>query len=151
MDVQGFELAVLRGARKLLAAGRVSCVALELQARWLQAQNATPAALIDTLKASGFRILQLQERCTRFEQPCIAAFHAFTPATLRHSALPNGDYLACTPRAASMLPLGRAFRSPTCECIGANAAVGTMYKQCEVPRNPGRKCGACVACALAQT
>ena len=36
VQVQGFELKLLRGARKLLAAQRIACIAFELATDWLR-------------------------------------------------------------------------------------------------------------------
>jgi hypothetical protein len=45
VQVQGFELKLLRGARKLLAAQRIACIAFELATDWLRGQNTSGAEL----------------------------------------------------------------------------------------------------------
>lgn len=54
LDVEGFEPAVLRGARRALAQGRIGAVLCEFNDYWLREAGASPMALYQTLTATGF-------------------------------------------------------------------------------------------------
>ena len=54
LDVEGFEPAVLRGARRALADGRIRAVLCEFNDFWLGEAGTDPAKLYQTLTAAGF-------------------------------------------------------------------------------------------------
>lgn len=53
LDVEGFEPAVLRGARRALAEGRIGAVLCEFNDYWLRETGASPAALYQMLTTTG--------------------------------------------------------------------------------------------------
>ena len=54
LDVEGFEPAVLRGARRALAEGRIGAALCEFNDFWLREAGTDPEALYETLTAAGF-------------------------------------------------------------------------------------------------
>jgi FkbM family methyltransferase len=69
IDVQGFELEVLRGAEKLLDANRNLLVLIEFWPHGLQLAGSTPEEVLGLLKAHGFATYQLGKKasCVPFE------------------------------------------------------------------------------------
>lgn len=55
MDVQGFEVQALQGAKRLLAAKAIKRIATEVAPSFLAAQGTTASALIKLLIAAGFQ------------------------------------------------------------------------------------------------
>jgi FkbM family methyltransferase len=53
LDVEGFEPAVLRGARRALAGGRIGAVLCEFNDYWLREAGTSPTALYKTLTTTG--------------------------------------------------------------------------------------------------
>ena len=111
LDVQGFELKLLRGARRFLAQGRVRCVAFEVASAWLKAQGASPVDLHDELERAGFgHFVRLDVSCpTRF-RPCSIEFVRVGRSKL--ASAQDGEYVACGAEAARHLWRGK-HRSPT--------------------------------------
>ena len=75
LDVQGFEVQLLRGARRLLNASAVRTIKFEVATRWLHAQGTTAAALCALLDSHGFRMTERTREaqtkpstCDRFAQ-----------------------------------------------------------------------------------
>jgi len=60
MDVQGFEVKLLRGARRLLAAGAIRAIKFEVALRWIHAQNSSAAILLKALRDYNYVILRPQ-------------------------------------------------------------------------------------------
>jgi len=58
MDVQGFEVQALQGAKRLLAAKAIKRIATEVAPSFLAAQGTTASALIKLLVASGFQFYE---------------------------------------------------------------------------------------------
>merc|ERR1719359_1837283 len=56
VDAQGYEVKILQGAQKLLAAGAVNAVKFELAAKWLEKQGASSAELFNVLLNNGYTI-----------------------------------------------------------------------------------------------
>lgn len=56
IDAQGMELHVLRGARRLLSAGAVQAIQMELAPHWLRAQNVSVRDVIDFLHLNHFSV-----------------------------------------------------------------------------------------------
>lgn len=76
IDTQGFETRVLRGARQLLRAGRVRCVAFEVAEKWLHGQNTSAQRLLNLLHSHRFTPMVMKEHCARFRRcafalPCV--------------------------------------------------------------------------------
>jgi FkbM family methyltransferase len=55
VDVEGYEPAVLRGAARSLAAGRIRAIIIEFNAYWLKAAGSSPRQLYDQIWTLGFR------------------------------------------------------------------------------------------------
>ena len=110
VDVQGFELKLLRGARRFLTQGRVRCVAFEVAAAWLKAQGASPDDLHDELTAAGFdHFIRLDVSCAARFRPCTIEFVRIGRSKLSEA---DGEYVACGAEAARRLWRGK-HRSPT--------------------------------------
>ena len=60
MDVQGFEVKLLTGARRLLAAGAIRAIKFEVALRWIHAQNSSAAILLKALRDYNYVILRPQ-------------------------------------------------------------------------------------------
>ena len=58
LDVQGFEVKVLRGARRLLAAGAIAAIKTELAPAFLEAQGSSQRELCQLLLSEGFTLHQ---------------------------------------------------------------------------------------------
>lgn len=56
MDVQGFELEVLKGARRLISAGAIHCVKFESAPRFLHAHGTSPAEIVALFQQAGYDV-----------------------------------------------------------------------------------------------
>jgi FkbM family methyltransferase len=54
IDAQGYELKILAGAKRLLAARAIRCVKAEIATDWLKGQGVTPSDYCTALKSAGF-------------------------------------------------------------------------------------------------
>jgi len=54
MDVQGYEVKILKGTRRLLKAGAIGIIKTELAAHWLGSKGSTVADLLEILKSYGY-------------------------------------------------------------------------------------------------
>jgi FkbM family methyltransferase len=54
IDVDGFEMLVLRGASRLIGESRIANIILECNEHWFQQMNISTAEIVEHLKASGF-------------------------------------------------------------------------------------------------
>ena len=75
LDVQGFEVQLLRGARRLLNASAIRTIKFEVATKWLHAQGTTAVALCAYLDGHGFRMTEHTRKgevraaaCDRFAQ-----------------------------------------------------------------------------------
>jgi FkbM family methyltransferase len=55
MDVEGFEVNVIRGAKRLLNAGVIKTITTEISQKWLAAQNNTAEELYTEFTTAGFK------------------------------------------------------------------------------------------------
>jgi hypothetical protein len=69
IDVEGFELEVLRGARRLLADGVIDCLSFEISKIPLEASGHDARAVFDLLASQGYRSYKLDEAGERFVGP----------------------------------------------------------------------------------
>ena len=58
IDVEGYELNVIRGMRELVRKGMVKNIFLEFNSGWLKRNATTPASLLDLVTSYGFRVHQ---------------------------------------------------------------------------------------------
>jgi FkbM family methyltransferase len=92
VDAEGHDLAVLRGARGLLADHRIAVAQFEYNHRWIFARCFLRDAF-EFLTASGYRIGKLTPRGVEFYPAWDADLETFV----------EGNYLACDPEAAAGL------------------------------------------------
>jgi FkbM family methyltransferase len=69
IDVEGFELEVLRGASRLLSAGAVECLSFEISQVPLQASGHDARAVFELLASQGYRSYKLDEAGDGFAGP----------------------------------------------------------------------------------
>jgi FkbM family methyltransferase len=93
IDTEGHDLAVLRGARELLAAQRIAVVQFEYNSRWIYARSFLRDAFA-LLAPLGYRVGKLTPRGVEF-------YPAWDPEL---ETFVEGNYVACTERAAALLP-----------------------------------------------
>ncbi|OGW91501.1 MAG: hypothetical protein A3D28_02885 [Omnitrophica bacterium RIFCSPHIGHO2_02_FULL_63_14] len=67
MDVEGAELFVLRGARRLLEGRRIALIQFELNTQ-VEKYGIAPSALTDLLRANGFRICRYDVKAKRLRE-----------------------------------------------------------------------------------
>jgi FkbM family methyltransferase len=100
IDTEGHDLAVLRGARGLLAQRRVAVVQFEYNHRWVYARAFLRDAF-DLLAGVGYRLGKLTPRGVEFYPGWDPDLETFV----------EGNYVACTPVAADMLPAVRWWKA----------------------------------------
>ena len=93
IDAEGHDLAVLRGARALLAEHRIAVAQFEYNHRWILARFFLRDAF-EFLLALGYRVGKLTPRGVEFYPGWDADLETFV----------EGNYLACDPEAAAELP-----------------------------------------------
>jgi FkbM family methyltransferase len=93
VDAEGHDLAVLRGARTLLAEHRIGVAQFEYNHRWVLARCFLRDAF-EFLQAFGYRVGKLTPRGAEFYPGWDADLETFV----------EGNYLACDPASAAMLP-----------------------------------------------
>jgi FkbM family methyltransferase len=93
IDAEGHDLAVLRGARALLAEHRIAVAQFEYNHRWILARFFLRDAF-EFLLALGYRVGKLTPRGVEFYPGWDADLETFV----------EGNYLACDPKAAAELP-----------------------------------------------
>jgi len=60
MDVQGFEVKVLKGAKQLLAAGAIGILKTEIATNWLAGQGTSAQELLQIMASNGYGLLNGQ-------------------------------------------------------------------------------------------
>jgi FkbM family methyltransferase len=90
MDVEGFELEVLRGARALIARDRPAIFG-EFSPDWLAMRGEDPAAELDWIAGLGYDVLEVEERRS-------AAWRPKDVARLRERERPGAGNLLLVPR-----------------------------------------------------
>jgi hypothetical protein len=93
IDAEGHDLAVLRGARTLLAEHRIAVAQFEYNHRWILGRFYLRDAF-EFLLALGYRVGKVTPRGVEFYPGWDADLETFV----------EGNYLACTPEAAAELP-----------------------------------------------
>jgi FkbM family methyltransferase len=93
IDAEGHDLAVLHGARALLAEHRIAVAQFEYNHRWILARFFLRDAF-EFLLALGYRVGKLTTRGVEFYPGWDADLETFV----------EGNYLACDPEAAALLP-----------------------------------------------
>ena len=93
IDAEGHDLAVLHGARALLAEHRIAVAQFEYNHRWILARVFLRDAF-EFLLALGYRVGKLTTRGVEFYPGWDADLETFV----------EGNYLACDPEAAALLP-----------------------------------------------
>ena len=93
IDTEGHDLTVLHGARALLAEHRIAVAQFEYNHRWILARFFLRDAF-EFLLALGYRVGKLTTRGVEFYPGWDADLETFV----------EGNYLACDPEAAAMLP-----------------------------------------------
>lgn len=93
IDTEGHDLAVLRGARDLLAGQRIGVVQFEYNHRWVFARSFLRDA-IDFLTSFGYRVGKLTRHGVEFYPGWDAELETFA----------EGNYVACVPDVARALP-----------------------------------------------
>jgi FkbM family methyltransferase len=93
IDTEGHDLAVLRGARELLAGHRVSIVQFEYNHRWVYSRSYLRDAF-EFLAELGYRVGKLTPRGVEFYPGWEAELETFV----------EGNYVACEPAVAACLP-----------------------------------------------
>ena len=93
IDAEGHDLAVLRGARALLAEHRIAVAQFEYNHRWVLARFFLRDAF-EFLLALGYRVGKLTPRGVEFYPGWEADLETFV----------EGNYLACDPEVAARLP-----------------------------------------------
>jgi FkbM family methyltransferase len=93
IDTEGHDLAVLRGARRLLAEQRVMIAQFEYNHRWIDARSFLRDAF-DLLEPLGYRLGKLTPHGVEFYPGWDADLETFV----------EGNYVACTGQAAEQLP-----------------------------------------------
>jgi FkbM family methyltransferase len=100
IDAEGHDLAVLRGARTLLAEHRIAVAQFEYNHRWILGRFYLRDAF-EFLLALGYRVGKLTPRGVEFYPGWDADLETFV----------EGNYLACDPEVASELPAVRWWKS----------------------------------------
>ena len=100
IDAEGHDLAVMRGARTLLAEHRITVVQFEYNHRWILARFFLRDAF-DFLLPLGYRIGKLTPRGVEFYPSWDAELETFV----------EGNYVACDPEAAAGLPVVTWWKS----------------------------------------
>lgn len=93
VDAEGHDLAVLRGARTLLAEHRIAVAQFEYNHRWILGRFFLRDAF-EFLLALGYRVGKVTPRGVEFYPGWDADLETFV----------EGNYLACNPKAAAELP-----------------------------------------------
>jgi FkbM family methyltransferase len=93
IDAEGHDLAVLRGARTLLAEHRIAVAQFEYNQRWILGRSYLRDAF-EFLLALGYRVGKVTPRGVEFYPGWDADLETFV----------EGNYLACDPEVASKLP-----------------------------------------------
>lgn len=93
IDTEGHDLAVLRGAHRLLAENRITIAQFEYNHRWVDARSFLRDAF-ELLVPLGYHIGKLTPRGVEFYPRWDAELETFI----------EGNYVACTPAAARSLP-----------------------------------------------
>jgi FkbM family methyltransferase len=93
IDTEGHDLAVLRGARKLLAEHRILAAQFEYNHRWIAARSYLRDAF-ELLVPLGYRLGKLTPRGVEFYPGWDADLETFV----------EGNYVACVPQVAERLP-----------------------------------------------
>jgi hypothetical protein len=93
IDAEGHDLAVLRGARDLLADHRIAVAQFEYNHRWVLARFFLRDAF-EFLLGLGYRVGKLTPRGVEFYPGWDADLETFV----------EGNYLACDPKVAAELP-----------------------------------------------
>jgi FkbM family methyltransferase len=93
IDTEGHELAVLRGARRLLAEQRITIAQFEYNHQWVYARSFLRDAF-DLLEPLGYQLGKLTPRGVEFYPHWDADLETFV----------EGNYVACTQWAAGRLP-----------------------------------------------
>jgi FkbM family methyltransferase len=93
IDTEGHDLAVLRGARKLLAEHRILAAQFEYNHRWIAARSYLRDAF-ELLVPLGYRLGKLTPRGVEFYPGWDADLETFV----------EGNYVACVPQVAGRLP-----------------------------------------------
>lgn len=93
IDAEGHDLAVLRGARALLAERRITIAQFEYNHRWVLARFFLRDAF-DFLLTLGYRVGKLTPRGVEFYPGWDADLETFV----------EGNYLACDPESVALLP-----------------------------------------------
>jgi FkbM family methyltransferase len=100
IDAEGHDLAVLRGARALLAEHRIAAVQFEYNHRWIFGRFYLRDAF-EFLLALGYRVGKVTPRGVEFYPGWDTDLETFV----------EGNYLACDPELASELPAVRWWKS----------------------------------------
>ena len=100
IDTEGHDLAVLRGARDLLAGHRVAVVQFEYNHRWVFARAFLRDAF-DLLAGHGYRVGKLTPKGVEFYPGWDPDLETFV----------EGNYVACGPVAAGRLPAVRWWKA----------------------------------------
>jgi FkbM family methyltransferase len=100
IDTEGHDLAVLRGARALLAEHRIAVVQFEYNHRWVFARAFLRDAF-DFLTGLGYQVGKLTPKGVEFYPGWDAELETFV----------EGNYVACEPRAAGYLPVVRWWKT----------------------------------------
>ena len=93
VDAEGHDLAVLRGARGLLAERRIAVAQFEYNHRWILGRFFLRDAF-ELVQALGYRVGKLTPRGVEFYPGWDAELETFV----------EGNYVACAPAAAASLP-----------------------------------------------
>jgi FkbM family methyltransferase len=101
IDTEGHDLAVLRGARELLARQRIAVVQFEYNHRWIYGRSFLRDAF-ELLEPLGYRIGKLTPRGVEFYPCWDADLETFV----------EGNYIACTARTAERLPAVSWWKAP---------------------------------------
>jgi FkbM family methyltransferase len=100
IDTEGHDLAVLRGARALLAGHRIALVQFEYNHRWVFARAFLRDAF-DLLTSLGYRVGKVTPRGIEFYPGWDADLETFV----------EGNYVACDPHMAERLPTVRWWKT----------------------------------------
>jgi FkbM family methyltransferase len=101
IDTEGHDLAVLRGARALLARQRIAVVQFEYNHRWIYGRSFLRDAF-ELLEPHGYRIGKLTPRGVEFYPRWDPDLETFV----------EGNYIACTARMAARLPAISWWKTP---------------------------------------
>jgi hypothetical protein len=100
IDTEGHDLAVLHGARTLLAEHRIAVAQFEYNHRWVFARYFLRDAF-EFLLNSGYRVGKLTPRGVEFYPGWDADLETFV----------EGNYVACDPSALALLPAVKWWKS----------------------------------------